>query len=53
MIITNHPVSVIYTDTEFRNLIEQCITQQKSEFTLKGLCDLIFIGQSRMVNRKN
>jgi len=34
----NNPVSVTYTDTELRNLVEEFITQQKAEFTLKGVC---------------
>lgn len=31
-------VSVTYSDTELRNLVEEYITQQKTEFTLKGVC---------------
>lgn len=34
----NNPVSVTYTDAQLRNLVEEYITQQKSEFTLKGVC---------------
>lgn len=34
----NNTVSVTCTDAELRNLVEEYITQQKSEFTLKGLC---------------
>lgn len=30
-----------YTDSELRNLIEEYITQQKSGFTLKGVCSYI------------
>lgn len=37
----NNPVSVTYTDCELRNLVEEYITQQKSEFTLKGICSYI------------
>ena len=37
----NNPVSVTYTDSELRNLVEEYITQQKSEFTLKGVCSYI------------
>lgn len=37
----NKPVSVTYTDAELRNLIEEYITQQKTEFTLKGVCSYI------------
>lgn len=31
-------IQVTYTDTELRNLIEEYITHQKIEFTLKGAC---------------
>lgn len=41
MIMTDNPVSVTYTDAELRNLVEEYITQQKSEFTLKGVCSYI------------
>lgn len=37
----NNPVSVTYTDAELRNLVEEYITQQKSEFTLKGVCSYV------------
>ena len=37
----NNQVSVTYTDTELRNLVEEYITQQKSEFTLKGVCSYV------------
>lgn len=37
----NNPVSVTYTDSELRNLVEEYITQQKSGFTLKGVCSYI------------
>ena len=37
----NTPVSVIYTDAELRNLVEEFITQQKTEFTLKGVCSYV------------
>lgn len=30
-----------YTDSELRNLVEEYITQQKTEFTLKGVCSYI------------
>ena len=33
----NNTVSVTYTDAELRNLVEEYITQQKLEFTLKGV----------------
>lgn len=41
MIVSDNQVSVTYTDSELRNLIEEYITQQKSEFTLKGVCSYI------------
>ena len=37
----NNQVSLTYTDSELRNLVEEYITQQKSEFTLKGACSFI------------
>ena len=37
----NNQVSVTYTDAELRNLVEEYITQQKSGFTLKGVCSYI------------
>lgn len=37
----NNPVSVTYTDCELRNLDEEYITQQKSGFTLKGVCSYV------------
>lgn len=37
----NNPVSVTYTDCELRNLVEEYITQQKSGFTLKGVCSYV------------
>ena len=42
MAIHNNQVSVTYTDAELRKLVEEYITQQKSEFTLKGVCSCIF-----------
>lgn len=41
MVQIKNTVSVTYTDTELRNLVEEFITQQKSEFTLKGVCSYI------------
>lgn len=41
MTINNNPVSVTYTDSELRNLVEEYITQQKTDFTLKGVCSYI------------
>lgn len=37
----NNQISVTYSDAELRNLVEEYITQQKSEFTLKGACSFI------------
>ena len=34
-------MSVTYTDAQLRNLVEEYITQQKSGFTLKGLCSYV------------
>lgn len=34
-------MSVTYTDAELRNLVGEYITQQKNEFTLKGVCSYI------------
>lgn len=36
-----NPISVEYTDFELRNLVEEYITQQKSGFTLKGVCSYV------------
>lgn len=37
----NNQVKVTYSDAELRNLVEEYITQQKSEFTQKGVCSYI------------
>lgn len=37
---TNH-ISLTYSDAELHNLIEEFITQQKAEFTFKGVCSYI------------
>lgn len=37
----NNPVLVTYTDCELHNLVEEYITQQKSGFTLKGVCSYV------------
>ena len=37
----NNPVSVTYTDAQLRNIVEEYITQQKSGFTLKGVCSYV------------
>ena len=41
MTISDNQVSVTYTDAELRNLVEEDITQQKNEFTLKGVFSYI------------
>ena len=41
MIVSGNQVSVTYTDAELRNLVEEYITQQKSEFALKGVCSYV------------
>lgn len=41
MIEKKNTVSVTYTDAQLRNLVEEYITQQKSEFTLKGVCSYV------------
>lgn len=38
---TNTPISLTYSDSELRTLVEEYIAQQKSEFTFKGLCSYI------------
>ena len=38
--ITN-PISVTYSDEKLRILVEEYITQQKNEFTFKGVCAYI------------
>lgn len=34
-------ISLTYSDSELHNLIEEFITQQKAEFTFKGVCSYI------------
>ena len=41
MTVNNYPVSVTYSNSELRNLIEEYITQQKNAITLKGACSYI------------
>ena len=41
MTTNNNTLSVTYTYAELRNLVEEFITQQKSEVTLKGVCSFI------------
>lgn len=37
----NNPISIIYSDEKLRILVEEYITQQRREFTFKGLCSYI------------
>ncbi len=34
-------ISLTYSDSELRNLVEEYITQQKAEFTFNGVCSYI------------
>ena len=42
-------ISITYSDSELRNLIEEYITQQKAEFTFEGVCS--YIAHGAMDNR--
>ncbi len=51
----NNQVSVTYSDSELRNLVEEYITQQKSGFTLKGVCSYVLywaVEDSKVVEEK-
>ena len=39
--MTSNHISLIYSDSELRNLIEEYIIQQKVEFTFEGVCSYI------------
>ena len=39
--MNTNSISIEYSDSELRNLVEEYITQQKSEFTLKCVCSYI------------
>lgn len=41
MTTNTNPIAVKYSDSKLRILVEEYITQQKSEFTLKGVCSYI------------
>ncbi len=41
MIQKENTVTVTYSDAGLRNLVEEYIIQQKSEFTLNGVCSYI------------
>ena len=56
MAIEHTPVSVTYSDTELRNLVEEYISQQKSEFRLKGVCSYFFyqaVEDGKIANANN
>lgn len=42
-----NPLSINFYDVELRNLIEEYITHQKTEFTLKARVHMSFIGLSK------
>ncbi len=37
----NNPISVTYTDSKLRTLVEEFITMQKHEFSFKDLCTYV------------
>ena len=37
----NNPISINYSDEKLRILVEEYITQQRSSFTLKGVCSYV------------
>lgn len=39
--ITDNTFPINYTDAEVRNLVEEFLIQQKSEFSLKGVCSFV------------
>lgn len=39
--IDNNPISISYSDEKLRILVEEYITQQRSAFTLKGVCSYV------------
>ena len=39
--MNNNTISVTYSDEKLRILVEEYITQQKNEFTFKGVCAYI------------
>lgn len=41
MTTNTNPISVTYSDEKLRILVEEYITQQKTEFTFKGVCAYI------------
>lgn len=41
MSLNNNPISLTYSTTELRILVEEFISQQKQEFTFRSLCSFI------------
>lgn len=41
MMCPGTPISINYSDERLRILVEEFITQQRSTFTLKGVCDYV------------
>ena len=41
MTTNTNPISVTYSDEKLRILVEEYITMQKKDFTLKGVCSFI------------
>lgn len=41
MSLNNNPISLTYSTTELRILVEEFIFQQKKQFTFKSLCSFI------------
>lgn len=39
--MANNTISINYSDEKLRILVEEYITQQKSSFTLKGVCSYV------------
>ena len=37
----NTPISITYPDTKLRILVEEYITQQKTDFAFKGVCSYV------------
>ena len=37
----NNTIAINYSDEKLRILVEECITQQRSTFTLKGVCSYV------------
>lgn len=37
----SNPIAIIYSDEKLRVLVEEYITQQRTSFTLKGVCSYV------------